>query len=221
MTDPIRIDIWSDIACPWCYLGKHRLETALAEFEKRPDAPKVEISYHSYQLSPDLPEDYAGSHADYLKAKTGMGPEQLEMANRQLAQLGTPYGIAYNFKTNRIANTHKALELLHFAKAAGKEAELKEALFKAHFSDGVHVGQIEALADIAAGIGLDRTEAVRVLTEGLYVDAVEADKSQAAQLGITGVPFFVVDGKYGLSGAQGPGTFLRALDQVDAERKQS
>lgn len=218
MSTPITIDIWSDIACPWCWLGKHRLETALAELAARPDAPQVAVSYHSYQLSPDLPEDYAGSHSDYLQAKTGMSAAQMAAAGQRLQALGQVHGLDYNFAASRIANTHKALELMHFARAHGKEAEVKELLFSAHFRDGVHIGKVAELAGIAAAAGLDPEAAAQALTAGTHAADVEADKQQAAQIGVTGVPFFVLDGKYGLSGAQEVQTFVQALTQVVAER---
>ncbi len=214
MPEAIKIDIWSDIACPWCYLGKHRLEAALSQFGERPGAPPVEVEYHSYQLSPDLPEDYAGTHADYMAARLGWSAEQVEDASRSMRALGSQYGLDYNFAINRKANTHKAHQLLHYAKAHGRQQEAKELLLKAHFSDGVHVGRVEALADIAGKAGLDRADAFRSLEADDYAEAVEADKALAARYGITGVPFFVVDGKYGLSGAQEPAVFLQVLEKA-------
>lgn len=218
MSDPIRIDIWSDISCPWCYLGKHRLEAAVAEFAQTPDTPKVEIEYHSYQLSPDLPADVTGGLGDYLAAKLGWSPQQIAASDQRLQTLGAPYGLDYNFAINKMANTHKAHELLHYAKAHGRQIEVMELLFKAHFSNGGHVGRVDELADLAETAGLDRADALRALEAGDYAEAVEADKALAAQHGISGVPFFVLAGKYGLSGAQEPETFLNALQEVAAER---
>ncbi len=217
MSETIKIDIWSDIACPWCYLGKHRFEKALREFASQPDARPVEVEYHSYQLSPELAEDYAGSHADYMAERLGWSAEQVEVTSRNMRALGQQYGLDYDFSINRKANTHKAHQLLHYAKAHDRQQEVKELLFKAHFSDGVHVGEIEALGDIAQKAGLDRDDAVRALQAGEYAEAVEADKARAASHGITGVPFFVVAGKYGLSGAQEPPAFLKALVKAAEE----
>jgi predicted DsbA family dithiol-disulfide isomerase len=115
-------------------------------------------------------------------------------------------------------NTIKAHELLHYAKAHGRQLDMKESLLKAYFVDGGHVGRIDDLADLAAGIGLDRADVVRALTENEYLAAVKADVAQANEYGIQGVPFFVIDGKYGISGAQDPDTFAQALRQVQSEK---
>lgn len=218
MSEPIKIDIWSDIACPWCYLGKHKFEAALSRFAQEADAPKVEVEYHSYQLSPDLPADFSGSHGDYLAAKLGWSRQQVEAADQRLQSLGAQYGLDYNFAINKMANTGKAHELLHHARVHGRQAEVKELLFKAHFSEGAHIGQIGVLAGIAEKAGLDRAEAQRALKAGDHAEAVQADKALAARNGISGVPFFVLAGKYGVSGAQEPETFLKAMQQVAAER---
>lgn len=217
MNEPLRIDVWSDIACPWCYLGKRRLEAALAQFA-RGSAGEVEVVYRSYQLAPDLPADFTGAHDAYLAAKLGWSAEQVEAANQRLRAVGAAHGVDYDFSTSLVANTGKAHELLHYAKAKGRQGALNDALFKAHFSDGVHIGRIADLADLAEQVGLDRAEALRVLETGEYAEAVAADKAQAAQYGIRGVPFFVLARKYGLSGAQEPETFLNALNQTARER---
>ncbi|MGV6873498.1 DsbA family oxidoreductase [Pseudochelatococcus sp. B33] len=218
MARTIKIDVWSDIACPWCYLGKHRLEAALRQFGERGDAPAVEVAYHSFQLAPDLPADYAGSHDDYLAARLGWSADRVQAANRHLQSLGAQYGLTYDFDTNRIANTRKAHELLHYAKAHGRQADVKERLLRAHFSEGVHIGDIEALADIAVEAGLDRDDAKRALEAGDHAAAVDEDIALASRYGITGVPFFVIDGRYGLSGAQEPAAFLQALEAAAAQQ---
>lgn len=219
MSAPLKIDIWSDIACPWCYLGKHKFEAALAQFSSGPDAAPVEIDYHSFQLAPDIPADFAGSHDEYLANKFNWSPAQLAEANQRLTTLGAQYGIDYDFAANKIVNTHKAHELLHYARAHGRQAEMKDILFRAHFTDGANVAQIDVLGDLAAEAGLDRDDAIHALETGVYADAVEADKDLAARYGISGVPFFVMAGKYGVSGAQEPDTFLNALKTIAAEVK--
>jgi len=214
---PIKVEIWSDIACPWCYLGKRRFEAAVAQFAQEAGAPAVQASYRSFQLSPDLPADFSGSHVEYLGSKLGWSPEQVAQADQRLQSLGAPYGIAYNYDINRVVNTHKAHQLLHYAKAHGAQAQVKDLLLKAFFSDGVDLSQLESLADVAQAAGLDRADALRALQQQEYADAVEQDKAQAARYGISGVPFFVIDGRYGLSGAQEPETFLQALRQAAAQ----
>jgi predicted DsbA family dithiol-disulfide isomerase len=126
-------------------------------------------------------------------------------------------GLHYDYDSVHQTNTIKAHELLHYAKAHGRQLEMKESLLKAYFVDGGHVGRIEDLADLAATVGLDRADVVRSLTENEYLAAVKADVAQAAEYGIQGVPFFVIDGKYGISGAQDPDTFAQALRQVQSE----
>lgn len=218
MSEAIEIDVWSDLACPWCYLGKRRLEAALARFAERPGAPAVTVDYHSFQLAPDLPPDHSGDHDAYLSERYGWTPEQLAASNARLEGLGAAAGIAYDFARNRIVNTHKAHELLHLAKAHGLQAEAKEALFRRHFSEGGHIGRLDELVEVAAGIGLDPEEARRALEAGDYAEAVEADKALAARLGVNGVPFFVLNRKYGLSGAQEPETLFAALEKLAQEQ---
>lgn len=218
MSEPIKVEIWSDIACPWCYLGKRRFEAAVEEFIES-GAPSVEVTYHSFQLSPDLPSDFSGSHGDYLAAKLGWSKDEVAQADRRLQGLGAQYGIDYDFDANRVVNTNKAHQLLHYAKAHGAQARVNELLLRAFFSEGVDLGRIENLADVAHKAGLDRAAALRSLEAGEYADAVEADKKQAARYGISGVPFFVIDGKYGLSGAQEPAAFLQALRQAMEEKR--
>jgi predicted DsbA family dithiol-disulfide isomerase len=218
MSQTIRVDIWSDIACPWCYLGKHRFEAAVRQLAERASGLEIEAEYRSFQLAPDLPEDYAASHDAYLAARLGWSADRVAAANRHLQRLGSPYGIDYDFTTNQVANTRKAHELLHYAKAHRRQADVKERLLRAHFSEGAHVGRIETLADIAHQAGLDRDDVMRSLQSGAYGGAVDEDMAAASRLGITGVPFFVIDGRYGLSGAQEPETFRQALERAAAAK---
>jgi len=219
MTKPIKIDIWSDIACPWCYIGKRRFEKAVGQFAATPGAPPVKVEYHSFQLDPATPADYRGTHAEYLAKHLGASPADVARMSAQVTGIAAQEGLGYQLDKVQTANTGKAHELIHFAAANGKGNEMKERLLAAYFTQGRHVGHIEELADLAVGVGLDRTAALKALESGQYAKAVAADKAQAAELGIRGVPFFVVDGKYGLSGAQESELFLKALSQVANERK--
>lgn len=212
----LAVDIWSDIACPWCYLGKRRFEAGLAAFRARPGAPEVAVIWRSFQLNPGMEAEYPGTHADYLSRKLGWDAERVAAADRHLQGLGAEVGITYDFARNRVANTRKAHELLHVAKAQGRQDAVKEALFKAHFSDGRHIGRVDDLAAIAAEAGLDPAAARAALEAGTHGPAVEADIAQAARYGIQGVPFFVLAGRYGVSGAQTPEAFAQALAQAAA-----
>ncbi|AUH64863.1 DsbA family oxidoreductase [Paracoccus zhejiangensis] len=214
MANPIKIDIWSDIACPWCYIGKRRLESALDRFDGAP----VEVNWHSYQLNPASPVDYSGNHAEYLAQHLGASPEQVRQMDQQITGLAAREGLDYHLDDIKVTNTAKAHELIHFAETKGKGAEMKERLLKAYFTEGKHVGHVADLADLAAEIGLDRAEAEAALQSGAFAKAVAEDKAQASAYGISGVPFFVIDGKYGLSGAQEADLFLQALGKVQSER---
>lgn len=218
MANPISIDIWSDIACPWCYIGKRRLETALTRFAEDKDAPEVQLRYHSYELDPTAPVDYPGNHAEYLAKHLGASAQQVSQMDRQITGLAAKEGLDYHLDDIKVTNTLKAHELIHFAETQGKGVEMKERLLKAYFVDGQHVGHNDELADLAAEIGLDRAAAQAALDSGSFAKAVAEDKAQASAYGISGVPFFVIDGKYGLSGAQEPDLFLQALGKVQSDR---
>ena len=205
----VKVDIWSDIACPWCYVGKRRFEKALAQYEG-----DVEIEYHSFELAPDTPVDFEGSEVDFLSKHKGMPAEQTRRMLGQMTELAATEGLAYDFDALLHTNTRLAHQVLHLAKAHGKQIELKERLLKAYFEQGRHVGRVEDLADLAAEVGLDRAEVVTALTDGTYADAVEADIDQAMEYGIGGVPFFVFNGRIGVSGAQDPSVFVGALQQA-------
>ena len=210
MSDVIKVDVWSDIACPWCYLGKRKFEAGAEGFD-------VEVEYHSFELSPDTPVDFDGSAADFLAKHKGMPIEQVRPMLAQVTAVAAEVGLDYDYDALQHTNTVKAHQLLHFAKAQGKQIEMKERLLRAYFVEGRHVGRTEDLADLAAEIGLDRDEALRSLESDEYLEAVHADQEQAMRFGIRGVPFFVIDGKYGVSGAQAPETFAQALKQVQDE----
>lgn len=214
MSEPIKVDIWSDVQCPWCYIGKRRFEAAAAEFDG-----EVEVEYHSFELAPDTPVDYEGSPEQYLAERKGLPMDQVRMMIDRVTGIAASVGLDYDYEHMHQTNTVKAHELLHLAKAHGRQLEMKEALLQAYFLDGGHVGRIPDLADLAAGIGLDRDEVVAALESNRYLPDVKADVAQASAYGINGVPFFVFDGKYGVSGAQETETFVRVLEQLSAERE--
>lgn len=218
MNAPINIDVWSDIACPWCYIGKRNLEGGLAMAAQTPDAPVVQVTYHSYELSPDTPVDFDGSEIDFLSGHKGMPAEQVKQMLENVTGVAANAGLEYNFDILKHTNTVKAHELLHFAKAHGLQPEMMERLMRAYFTEGHHVGRVEELAVLAGEVGLDVDATREALTDGRYTAAVRADQAQAQAYGINGVPFFVIDGKYGVSGAQPAEAFAQILQQVWDER---
>ncbi|MDQ1122117.1 DsbA family oxidoreductase [Microbacterium trichothecenolyticum] len=221
MTDAIKIDVWSDIACPWCYIGKRNLENGLAATADDDDAPVVEIEYHSFELSPDTPEDFDGGEVDYLSQHKGISPAQAREMLDRVTGVAADAGLAYRFDILKHTNTVKAHELLHFAKENGKQLELAEVLMSAYFLEGKHVGRDDDLVALAAEVGLDEDAAREALASQRYRAAVRADQEQAQQFGITGVPFFVIDGKYGVSGAQPVEAFSQIARQVWGERREA
>ncbi|WP_431221208.1 DsbA family oxidoreductase [Leifsonia xyli] len=218
MSEPIKIDIWSDIACPWCYIGKRKFEAGSGLFAEAGDDRGVEVEYHSFELSPDTPVDFEGSEVDFLAGHKGMPAGQVEQMLERVTGIASSVGLDYDFDALKHTNTVKAHELLHFAKAQGRQLELAERLFRAYFVEGRHVGRVDDLADLAAEVGLPRAEALAALESSQYLDDVRADQATAAEYGINGVPFFVIDGKYGVSGAQDAQTFAQVLEQVWSER---
>ncbi|BDZ66266.1 DSBA oxidoreductase [Agromyces mangrovi Wang et al. 2018] len=217
VSSPIKIDIWSDIACPWCYIGKRNLESGIAALGD--DAPEVEIEYHSYELSPDTPVDFEGSAADFLAGHKRLPVERVQGMIDRVVGIAANAGLEYDYEALQHTKTLQAHELLHFAKEQGLQLELKERLLKAYFVDGLHVGRVDELVALAAEVGLDADAAREALDSGRYAAAVQADIAQAAAYGIQGVPFFVIDGKYGVSGAQPAELFSQALTQVAGERE--
>lgn len=210
---PIKVDIWSDVQCPWCYIGKRKFEKGVELF-----GDNVEVEYHSFELAPDTPVDFEGTPIDYLSQRKGMPVEQVQEMLARVTDVARSVGLEYNYDAVHQTNTIKAHELMHFAKEHGKQAEMKERLLSAYFVEGKHVGLIADLADLAQDIGLDRGAVVDALTSSKYLSAVKADVAQAETYGISGVPFYVIDGKYGVSGAQDPDTFKNVLEQARDER---
>ena len=211
----VDVQIWSDVACPWCYVGKRRFERAVERF--RAEGGDVAVTYRSFELSPDTPVDFEGDEVDFLARHKGMGREQVVAMLEQMTALAADEGLAYDFGALRHTNTVLAHRLLHLAREHGVQEAMKERLLSAYFVEGRHVGRVEDLADLADEVGLDRELVVTTLTGDAYLDDVRADQRRAAELGIRGVPFFVLDDRLGVSGAQSPETFHAALQQAAAE----
>lgn len=218
MSEPISIDIWSDIACPWCYIGKRNLEAGLEAVSADEDAPEVVVTFHSFELSPDTPVDFDGDEIDFLSGHKGVPRDRVEQMLANVTEIAAKAGLTYRFDLLQHTNTVKAHELLHLAKDKGVQHEMEERLMSAYFTEGKHVGRIDDLVELAAEVGLDPDEARATLESGRFRPAVRQDQAQARVYGIQGVPFFVIDGRYGISGAQPPAAFESVLRDLWAKR---
>lgn len=218
VTEPISIDIWSDIACPWCYIGKRNLEKGLEATAGDDDAPQVNITFHSFELSPDTPVDFDGDEIDFLSGHKGMPREQVEQMLSHVTGVAENAGLQYRFDLLQHTNTVKAHELLHFAKANDLQHEMEERLMSAYFTEGKHVGRVDDLVELAVEVGLDADQTREALESSRHLQDVRQDQAQAQAYGIQGVPFFVIDGQYGISGAQPPAAFENVLRDLWAKR---
>jgi len=216
VNEPIKVDIWSDVQCPWCYIGKRKFEAGAAAF-----GGEVEVEYHSFELAPDTPVDFAGSPLDYLAERKGIDPAQAQQMIERVTSIAASVGLDYDYDHVHQTNTVISHELIHFAKSKGRQLEMKERLLKAYFVNGEHVGRIPDLVEIATELGFDRVEVTDALESHRFLSDVKADVALAQEYGIQGVPFFVIDGKYGVSGAQEAETFANVLTQVQSERTES
>ena len=214
VSNPIKVDIWSDVQCPWCYIGKRKFEAGASEF-----GGPVEVEYHSFELAPDTPVDFDGTPVDYLSQRKGLPIPQVEQMLERVTGIAASVGLDYDYDHVHQTNTVISHELLHFAKSKGRQLEMKERLLKAYFINGEHVGRIPDLVAIAVELGFDSDEVTEVLESHRFLADVKADVALAQEYGIQGVPFFVIDGKYGVSGAQEAATFANVLTQVQNERE--
>ena len=212
----MKVEIWSDIACPWCYIGKRRFEAALAAF---PHRDEVEVQWRSYQLDPTLPDHHDGTELDYLVDRKGLSRDQVVRMFEQVTAIAADEGLTYDFASVVVANSFAGHELLHLARARGAGDRVKEALLSAHFEHGEDIGDREVLVRIGVEAGLDADEIARDLASHTWRDSVVADITAASSLGIRGVPFFVLDDKYGISGAQPTELFTQALEQAWRESR--
>ena len=209
--DSMKIEIWSDVACPWCYIGKRRFEAALAAFPHR-DA--VEVKWRSYQLDPTLPEHYDGTELDYLSTRKGLAPQQVAQMFEHVAGQGKGEGLEYRFDQVVVANSFTAHRLIHLAAAHGKQDAAKERLLSDHFEHGKDIGNRGYLTSLGTDLGIDAVELNELFTTDKYAAEVRFDFEEGRSLGISGVPFFVIDRKFGLSGAQPVEKFTAALNQA-------
>jgi predicted DsbA family dithiol-disulfide isomerase len=207
----MEVEIWSDIVCPWCYLGKRRFEQALDAFGHRDE---VEVVYRSFELDPSAPTDVTAPYADVLASKYGMTAQQVEEAQRQMEQRAAQDGLTFRMDGLGRGNTRDAHRLVQLAKVNGLQAEMVERLHRAYFTEQDSVFDHAALTRLAVDAGLDRGEVEKVLATDEFDAEVTADETTAASLGATGVPFFVIDRQYAISGAQPAEAIASALRQA-------
>ncbi len=207
----LQVEIWSDVVCPWCYLGKRRFEMALEQF---PHRDEVEVIWRSFELDPDAPQQIDGTLDEMLARKYGMSVAQARAGHARLEQLGKEVGLDYRFDIARTGNTFAAHQLIHFAAAQGKQAEMKDRLMRAYFTEGQPISDPETLVALATEIGLDPLAVRTALDGATYAAEVRADERRASDFGISGVPYYVFDEHFAVSGAQSIGVFKMALDKA-------
>ena len=204
----LKVEIWSDVVCPWCYIGKRRFEQAAARFDG-----DVEVVWRSFQLDPEAPAVREHTATEHLAAKYGMSREQAAASHERMTQLAAQEGLEYHFELARGGNSFDAHRLIHLARDNGLENEAMERVMRGYFTEGVAIGDREALIALGDDVGLAAREA---LEGDAYADAVREDEDLARRIGIQGVPFFVLDRRYGVSGAQSPDVLVEAMETACA-----
>src|SRR5258705_9380917 len=207
----MRVDIWSDLVCPWCYVGKRRFEKALARFDNRDD---VQVVHHSFQLNPSAPRDRTSNRREMLMQKYRLAPPEADEMDARMTRTAAAEGLDFHLEGTATGNTFDAHQLVHLGRDHGLEDAVVERFYRAYFTEQRSLFEKESLLDLAAEAGLDREEAAATLRDNRYAEAVAADIESARRLGATGVPFFVIDGHYGISGAQAPEVFLEVLQKA-------
>jgi predicted DsbA family dithiol-disulfide isomerase len=210
----VQIEVWSDVVCPWCYIGKRRLETALERF---PHRDQVQVIWRSFQLDPTIPEGETHPTLPALAAKYGRSVEGMRAAQQQLEQVAAGEGLAYHLADGVSGNTALAHELLHLAADRGLGGAAKERLLHAYFEEGRSVFDVDSLVALGVEVGLDEAEIRAALSDRRYRAAVQQDAATAQALGANGVPFFVVDRRYGAAGAQPADLLLQVLERAWAD----
>ena len=209
----MKIEVWSDIVCPWCYIGKRRLEKALQQFEGKRE---VQVLYRSFELDTTAPQERAEPLEEHLSKKYGMPIAQARKTMAHVESIAKTEGLEMNFQSARSGNTFTAHRLLHLAQEHHLQEPLKERFLKAYFTDGHPIGDATILRELAIEVGLGGEEVDRLLGTGQFADAVRADQARARQIGITGVPFFLINEEFGISGARESDEILSVLRAVGA-----
>jgi predicted DsbA family dithiol-disulfide isomerase len=207
----MQVEIWSDIMCPFCYIGKRKFEEALAQF---PEKDKIELTWKSYQLSPDMKTDSSKSINQFLAEHKGISVQEAKRMNDYVTEMAKKVGLEYHFDKTMVANSFNAHRFAHYAKEAGKQDEAEEKLFSAYFTEGKNLDDFSTLIGIGTEIGLDSVGLQTALENGHYADEVRKDIAEAEEIGVQGVPFFVFNQKYAVTGAQDSKVFLQALERA-------
>ena len=210
----MKVEIWSDIICPYCYIGKRKFEAALAQF---PHKDHIQVEWKSFQLAPDIKTQPNKNAFLYMGEQRGKSVEQTQEMTSRVTQLAKQVGLTYNFDKTIAANTFNAHRFAHFARQYGKQNEAEELLFRSFFTDGKNIDDYQVLIQLGAEIGLDTIALKTALENNSYANNVYADIYEAQQIGVSGVPFFVFNRKLALSGAQESTTFLETLEKAYAE----
>lgn len=206
----MKVEIWSDVMCPFCYIGKRRFENAL----KAEGVDDVEIIYRSFLLDPELATDPNKNVTQHLAEKKGISIEEAQQLNDYVTQMAADEDLNYDLNNAVVANSRNAHRLLHYAKSKGKQVEFKEALLKAYFEEGKNIDKMDSLKSIGASAGLDDEEVGKVYNSADFTENVIEDIQRAQQIGVKGVPFFVFNEKVALSGAQPIDTFKQVIQKV-------
>lgn len=214
MGKKIKIEVWSDFVCPFCYIGKRRLETALDKFEYKDE---VELVFKSYELDPLAKKKYDENINQIIAKKYGITVEQAKKSNEQIVAQAKELGLNYNFEDLIPTNTFDAHRLAHYAKSEGKMNELTERILKAYFVDSLNISEHNVLAGLAGEAGIDTQKALEVLKSDSYTSEVRKDEEDASRLKISGVPYFVINSKYSINGAQREELFFEVLEKVKNE----
>lgn len=210
----MKVKVWSDVVCPWCYIGKRRFESALEQFDG-----DVEVEWMSYELDPGAPTEPKLPLDEALARKYRTSVEEARSMMDRITDAAAEEGLDFDFSKAKGGNTFDAHRVIHFAKEEGLGDAMKERLLLAYFNQGLAIHDHEVLADLAAEVGLDREAAAAVLADGTFGAEVRQEEAEAMEIGVRGVPFFVVEGRYGVSGAQTPETFLQVLQKAASESK--
>lgn len=208
----MKIEIWSDVACPFCYIGKAHLDKALEQLADT----DADIIWRSFELDPNAPVEPEADIYDILATKYGKDRNWAIEMNNNMTQMAENAGLDFNMDEVKPTNTFNAHRLIHFAKSNGLQNEMKERLLRAYFTEGINIGDTTKLAELAADIGLDKDATLQTLIGKEYTDEVVEDIERAHKIGVQGVPFFLINNKYGLSGAQPVETFKNALKKIQA-----
>lgn len=210
----MKIEIWSDVMCPFCYIGKRHFEEALSKFS---DKEHIDIEWKSFQLDPTMPDVVEESQEDYLVKRKGMSRDQIQGMLQNVTAMGKEAGLDFNFDQSIMVNSQKAHQLIQFAKSKGLGNEIEERLFQAYFTEGKNVADETTLTELGKEIGLDENELQVAFNDDKYLYQMKQDIQEAQNIGVRGVPFFVFDRKYGVSGAQPTEAFLETLNKSFGE----